>query len=289
ELNETLPVLPLNQEKISSPASALQVTWLGHAMLLVQLQGLNILTDPHLNEFAGLTRTLSAKRYRPPPCRVNELPEIDAVCISHNHYDHLDYNTVQQLNAHCGSNIYWYVPMGLGDWMRRSGCHNVVELEWWDEHIHPKHRDRERVKFIFTPSQHWSRRTLTDENKSLWGSWSVVGSNKRFFFAGDTGYNKVFQEIGEMFGPFDVAAIPIGAYKPRWFLSFQHVDPAGAVQIHQDVKSKLSIGIHWGTFLLGHEHYLDPPKDLATSLQANSLSPASFIVLQHGETKEISG
>lgn len=218
ELESNLPILPINQSGLTSPPSdSIQVTWLGHAMVLVQLDGLNILTDPCLNSFCGPARCLSKKRYRPAPCTVEDLPDIDAVCVSHNHFDHLDSETVINLNKKCGATLHWYVPMGLKECMIKHDCINITELEWWDETIHHKHDNSlPGVRFIFVPSQHWSRRGMLDENKSLWGSWCVIGSKQKFFFAGDTGYHdQVFKQIGYQYGPFDFSAIPIGAYKPR--------------------------------------------------------------------------
>ena len=181
------------------------------------MDGLNILTDPVFNSYCGMTRMVGVKRYRPLPCTVDELPDIDAVCISHNHYDHLDHTTVCDLNKKFGNKIHWYVPMGLHKWMSDCGCENVVELQWWDEHSHPNFTDQDKaVKFAFTPAQHWCRRGINDNNKVLWGSWSIIGPQHRFFFAGDTGYCHIFKQIGKRYGPFDLAAIPIGAYAPRY-------------------------------------------------------------------------
>ena len=184
------------------------------------MDGFNILTDPILNNFCGPIQILSFKRYRPTPCTVDELPRIDAVCISHDHYDHLDLKTVKELNQRFGDNLHWFIPMGLKSWMTNNvGCKNVVELEWWGKSELSECTDTHNnstAKFIFTPTQHWCRRSLTDQNKVLWGSWTVIGPKHRFFFAGDTGYCKGFKQIGKQYGPFDFAAIPIGAYKPRW-------------------------------------------------------------------------
>ena len=181
------------------------------------MDGLNILTDPVFSTHCGPTWLLSLKRYRPVPCAVSDLPEIDAVCISHDHYDHLDFNTVTKLNRRFGDKLHWFVPMGLAHWMLQSGCNNVTELEWWDEKELPKcDIGGNSTKFIFTPNQHWCRRSLGDRNKVLWGSWTIIGPRHKFFFAGDTGYCKGFKQIGRKFGPFDFAAIPIGAYKPRF-------------------------------------------------------------------------
>ena len=198
---------------------SIQVTWIGHATVLVQMEGLNILTDPVFSEYCGNIQRFGVKRYRPVPCTVDELPDIDAVCISHNHYDHLDHDTVCDLNKRFRDKVHWYVPLGLLKWMKNCGCKNVVELEWWDEHSHPKFTENSKatpVKFAFTPAQHWCRRGLNDVNEVLWGSWSIIGPRHRFFFAADSGYCHIFKQIGKRYGPFDLAAIPIGAYEPRY-------------------------------------------------------------------------
>lgn len=221
----------------------IQVTWVGHATVLIQMGGLNILTDPVFNDYCGMARLVGVKRYRPVPCSIDELPDIDAVCISHSHYDHLDYTTVCELNKRFGSKIHWLVPMGLRLWMKACGCKNIVELEWWDEYTHPKFAEENKAtRFTFTPAQHWSRRGIDDTNKVLWGSWCITGPKNRFFFAADTGYCEIFKQIGKRYGPFDLAAIPIGAYEPRYLslhlsiISESHYDPMMPV-------SKLSTGV----------------------------------------------
>lgn len=142
----------------------------------------------------------------------------------------------------------------MSTWFEAAGCENVVELDWWEENCVP---EKGHVSFVFTPAQHWSKRTLNDDNKSLWGGWAVIGPKHRFYYPGDTGYCPVFRDIGRIYGPFDVCAIPIGAYEPRWFMRAQHVNPEEAVKIHQDVKSKFTVAIHWGTFALANEVCID--------------------------------
>nr|XP_051704835.1 N-acyl-phosphatidylethanolamine-hydrolyzing phospholipase D isoform X3 [Oryctolagus cuniculus] len=215
ELDKELPVLKPyfvdEPEAAGVREAGLRVTWLGHATLLVEMDNLIFLTDPIFSSRASPSQYVGPKRFRRPPCTIAELPPIDAVLISHNHYDHLDYGSVAALNERFGNELRWFVPLGLLDWMQKCGCENVIELDWWEENCVPGHDD---VTFVFTPSQHWCKRTLLDENKVLWGSWSVLGPWSRFFFAGDTGYCRAFEEIGKRFGPFDLAAIPIGAYEP---------------------------------------------------------------------------
>ncbi|XP_021240199.1 N-acyl-phosphatidylethanolamine-hydrolyzing phospholipase D isoform X1 [Numida meleagris] len=289
ELDKELPVLKPyfveNPELVGKTGTGMRVTWLGHASVMVEMDELVFLTDPIFSQRASPVQLMGHKRFRPPPCTVEQLPKIDAVVISHTHYDHLDYNTVKSLNERFGSELRWFVPLGLLDWMQRCGCENVIELDWWEENCVPGH---DAVTFVFTPSQHWCKRTVTDDNKVLWGSWSVLGPWNRFFFAGDTGYCVAFEQIGKRFGPFDLAAIPIGAYEPRWFMKYQHVDPEEAVRIHIDVQAKKSVAVHWGTFALANEYYLDPPVKLNEALERYGLKKEDFFVLNHGESQDLS-
>lgn len=181
--------------------------------------------------------------------------QINAVVISHNHYDHLDYPAVHALHARFGDDLRFYVPMGLRGWFEKYGITNVVELTWWQTHTlrsSSSSADQDRsIDFVFLPAQHWSLRSGFDRNQSLWGGWGVIGRQHRFYFGGDTGYCPEFKNIGAHYGPFDISAIPIGCYSPRHFMCSQHVNPADAVQIHQDIRSKFSLGIHWGTYEMG--------------------------------------
>jgi N-acyl-phosphatidylethanolamine-hydrolysing phospholipase D len=281
ELDKTLPIL---KPEFNFQPNKASITWIGHATVLINLDNVTVLTDPIFSYRASFTQLIGPARYRRAAIDVNELPEIDAVVISHNHYDHLDYGSVEALNARFGDNLYWFVPLKLADWMRDVGCNNVIELDWWQESCIPT---KPNVKFVFTPAQHSTKRGINDDCKVLWGSWSVIGPTRRFFFAGDTGYCPVFKQIGETYGPFDISAIPIGAYEPRWFMGPQHVDPEQAVQIHKDVKSKFSVGVHWGTFALAHEYYLEPPQKLKTALEDQNLNENEFITISHGETKVV--
>ncbi|RWS11168.1 N-acyl-phosphatidylethanolamine-hydrolyzing phospholipase D-like protein, partial [Dinothrombium tinctorium] len=280
-------VLPVVKPQFDSDPNEneLQITWLGHATVVVQMDNVTFITDPIFSERASPSQVIGPRRYREPPCTIHDLPSnLDAVVISHNHYDHLDLNTVTMLNARYGVELRWFVPLGLKSWFDQVGIDNVIELDWWEENCVP---DKNDVSFVFTPSQHWSKRTLSDDNKSLWGSWTIIGPRHRFYFAGDTGYCPVFKEIGHLYGPFSVAAIPIGAYEPRWFMKYQHINPEEAVLIHEDIKSKFSIGVHWGTFSLANEYYLDPPVKLRDALEAKKLSLDSFVTFKHGETRVV--
>lgn len=287
ELDNALPIIKPGfseyyDENISE--KDIVVTWLGHASTLIRMEKINILTDPVFSSRCSPSQLAGTKRYREIPCTVHELPTINVVLISHNHYDHLDLNTVLAINARFGKDVHWFVPMGLARWFTDTGCETVHQLDWWQEECI---FDLNQIRFICTPAQHWSKRNLIDTNKSLWCGWALIGSNTKIYFAGDTGYCSVFEQIGSRFGPFDFAAIPIGAYAPRWFLKPQHVDPDEAVQIHLDLKAKKSLGIHWGTFPLSHEPYLEPPQRLKEALSNENIPEGDFFVLKHGETKII--
>uniref|UniRef100_A0A8B9USI3 N-acyl-phosphatidylethanolamine-hydrolyzing phospholipase D n=1 Tax=Anas zonorhyncha TaxID=75864 RepID=A0A8B9USI3_9AVES len=280
ELDKELPVLKpyfvQNPELVGKTGTGMRVTWLGHASVLVEMDEIVFLTDPIFSQRASPVQLMGPKRFRGPPCTVDQLPKIDAVVISHTHYDHLDYNSVKSLNERFGNELRWFVPLGLLDWMQRCGCENVIELDWWEENCVPGH---DAVTFVFTPSQHWCKRTVTDDNKVLWGSWSVLGPWNRFFFSGDTGYCVAFEQIGKRFGPFDLAAIPIGAYEPRWFMKHQHVDPEEAVRIHIDVQAKKSVAIHWGTFALANEvEFLSDGKVHETEEHIGNAASSTFNV-----------
>ncbi|KAH9489073.1 hypothetical protein Btru_057712 [Bulinus truncatus] len=289
-LDETLPVV---KEDLSlfetSPANGVRHMWIGHSTSLIQLDGVTFLTDPVFSERCTpclLNRVpVGPKRYRPPPCSIDELPHLDFVLISHNHYDHLDYNSVMLLNNRFGDKLQWFVPKGLKRWMNDSGCQNVTEMSWWQEQLVINN-----VRIVCTPCQHWCRRGIWDTNKVLWSSWCVLGPKHRFYFAGDTGYCNVFKTIGDLYGPFTLATIPIGAYNPRWMLAYQHVDPEEAIEIHKDVKAKHSIGIHWGTFPMGaKEFYLEPKTKLQELLVQKGMDPSSFCAVNHGEITTVEG
>jgi len=206
KLESTLPLHPTDHSLLANPpADKVQVTWVGHSTVLVQMDGLNLLTDPVFAERCSPLSFAGTKRLRPPPLAISELPRIDLVVISHNHYDHLSHPDVLQL----GNTPLWCVPLGLKKWMNDCGITNVHELDWWGEH-------RLRVNdkdFLVTcvPAQHWSKRGLFDDNTTLWSGWTVAGPNLRFYYSGDTGYCPVFEQIGKKCGPFDLAAIPVSA------------------------------------------------------------------------------
>jgi N-acyl-phosphatidylethanolamine-hydrolysing phospholipase D len=258
------------------------LTWIGHATALVQIDGVNILTDPMFSDRASPFSFAGPERRVPPGLSLAELPHIDIVLISHSHYDHLDEASVKALNAQPGGPPLFLVPLGIKAWLASKGISNAQESDWGD------HTLASRLNFWFVPATHWSARTLSDRNETLWGGWVVKTSAQSahpfsLYFAGDTGYSRDSQRIGDAFGCVDLALIPIGAYAPRWFMGPQHVDPQQAVQVFQDVHAKKAIGIHWGTFELTDEPLDEPPKKLAEATRAAGLPDDAFTVLHHGQ------
>ncbi|MGK2953175.1 MAG: MBL fold metallo-hydrolase [Thiobacillus sp.] len=266
---------------LHEPAGNPSVTWIGHATLLLRLGGLNVLTDPHFSKRASPVGFAGPRRYQPPGVALAELPQIHAVVISHSHYDHLDVDSVRQLHQRSGGTLRFFVPLGLKPWFADLGIDTVTELDWWE------HAELGGVRFTLTPVQHWSARSLFDRNRTLWGGWAIRAPNLNFFFSGDTGYSPDFKQIGRRLGPFDFAALPIGAYEPRWFMRAQHVDPVEALKIHQDIRARQSLGVHWGTFEMADEALDEPPRELAKARLAAGMEESVFFVLRVGETRRI--
>jgi L-ascorbate metabolism protein UlaG (beta-lactamase superfamily) len=255
------------------------LTWIGHATLLLQLDGKNILTDPQFSHRASPVQWAGPTRVVPPGLSMQDLPPIDIVLISHDHYDALDKDSILALHRRpAGARTRFYVPLGLKLWFEALSIRQVIEMDWWDVH----HDDGAAV--VAVPAQHWSKRGLFGRNTSLWAGWIVQLNGFRFFFAGDSGYAPHFKEIGRRYGPIDLAALPIGAYEPRWFMAADHMTPEEAVQVHRDVGARKSVAIHWGTFILTDEPLDEPPRRLAQARKAQGLADKEFAVLRHGET-----
>jgi N-acyl-phosphatidylethanolamine-hydrolysing phospholipase D len=213
------------------------------------------------------------------------------VLISHSHYDHLDLDSVRALAQQKGGAPLYIVPLGLKDWFSKQGMTTVKELDWWDSVV------EKGVEFNLTPVQHWSARSLGDRSQTLWGGWSVFGADFHWYYGGDAGYSKDFLDTQQRFasrqtdalgGGFDIALIPVGAYEPRWFMEHQHLNPTEALQIHKDLKAKLSVGVHWGTFELTDESLDQPPKDLAAARKDQGVDENDFFLLSIGQTRKLS-
>ncbi|MDI3407049.1 MBL fold metallo-hydrolase [Streptomyces cavernicola] len=243
-----IPLLPFEPGPLPRPtATDLAVTWVGHASWVVGIGGLTVLTDPVWSR-----RILGIPpRITPAGVAWSALPRIDAVVISHNHYDHLDAPTLKRLPRETPL----FVPAGLGRWFRRRRFSCVTELDWWEA------AQLGSVRFEFVPAHHWSKRTLTDTCRSLWGGWVLTDrADRKLYFAGDTGYGHWFAEIGRRHPGIDLALLPIGAYDPRWWLSDVHCDPEEAVRAVTDLGATRLAPMHWATFLLSAEPVLEPLK-----------------------------
>jgi L-ascorbate metabolism protein UlaG (beta-lactamase superfamily) len=276
---------------IQSQHGDVAVTWVGHATVLLQVDGLNILTDPHWGQRSSPVSFAGPKRHQKPGVPFESLPRIDAVVISHNHYDHLDLDTVRKLMVQASGPPKFFVPLGVHHWFKKNVPGSVLEghmqnvwgMDWGDEFKLPGRRENATFKFLAI--QHWSARGIWDRSESLWGSWAILHPKFRFWFSGDLGYSKDTVDIGALIGPIDLAAVAIGAYEPRWFMKGAHLNPAEAVQVMKDVKAKKSLAIHWGTFEGLTDEPLDqPPKDLKAALAASGVAETDFRVLKIGET-----
>ncbi len=257
------------------------LTWLGHATFLLQIGGVNILTDPHLTKRASPLSWAGPKRHVEPPLSFDELPHIDIVVVSHSHYDHLDTGTLRRLAAQPGGPPRYYVGLGLAAWARDHDIPNVAELDWW------QNVEQDDIRLHFVPVQHWSARTPWDRDRTLWGAWVIEYGDARFFFGGDFGYSQDLADARARFGGFDLAMIPVGAYEPRWFMKTMHVNPEEAVKAHVDLNARYSVGMHWGTFRLTDERLDEPPLKLAEALERAGVSPQRFFLMQHGETRRL--
>jgi N-acyl-phosphatidylethanolamine-hydrolysing phospholipase D len=271
------PLVPNDGRALRERAGGPTVTWVGHATLLIQLDGVNVLTDPQWSERASPLSFGGPKRVMPPGLAFENLPPIHAVVISHDHYDHLDVATVRQLAA--THRPRFFVPLRMKAWFADIGIsEQVEELDWWDA------RGVGTVTLTLVPSHHWSQRTPWDTNRRLWGGWVVAGRERRLYFAGDTAYFDGFKEIGARLGPIDVAALPIGAYLPPVIMKPGHLDPAQALDAFVDLRARTLLAIHFGTFDLAEEPLEEPPRLLERLADERKLTERVWI-LKHGETR----
>lgn len=248
------------------------LTWVGHATMLIRLPGQTILTDPVM----GSRIPGGIKRRVPLGITWDELPPIDAVILSHDHYDHLDRKTVKRL----GPSVRFFVPLGTARWFRRRGLTNVTELDWWQS------ADFGGTRFTFVPSHHWCRRTPWDTNNRLWGGWVIEPKDgPKLYFGGDTAYGHWFEAIGRTHPGIDTAILPIGAYAPRWFMRSVHMDPDEAVQALGDLRAKRLASIHWGTFVLTQEPLTEPLERIRSAWTKSGRPRADLLDLAIGESR----
>lgn len=248
--------------------------------MLLRLGTLHLITDPHLTGRASPFSFAGPRRHVPIPAPVGRLPRVDVALISHNHYDHLDDGSIRAL-LRANPALVCYVPLGLGPWLRRRGAQHVHELDWWQKHGH------EELEIHCVPAQHWSARSLFDRNRTLWCGWMVKIRGLSFYFSGDTGYSPRLQEISHRLGAPDLAALPIGAYLPRWFMGPQHVDPPESVRLHRELRVRHSLAIHWGTFELADDSLDQPERELRQAMAASDLGPEDFWIIRQGESRPL--
>lgn len=255
-------------------------TFVNHASFLLQTKNFNFLTDPLWSDRTSPISFMGPKRFRSPGMKIEELPEIHFIVISHNHYDHMDLKAIEEL--HKKFKPVFIMPLGNSSYLSDIEGIQTVELDWWQSHEMTVRGTAAKITLV--PAQHWSSRSLTDKRKALWGGFVVEVDQKKIYFSGDSGYSKnIFSQIGERWKNFDLALLPIGAYEPRWFMKVNHMNPEESVQAHLDVKSKISVAMHFGTFQLSDEVFGQPEKDFEAA--KNKLAVDNFITLDVGETK----
>lgn len=270
---EVFPIVPL--PKIDQ---GIKVTYIGHENFLIQTEGLNLLTDPVYSERTSPVGFAGPKRAHLPGIRFEDLPQIDVVYVSHNHYDHMDSDTIKRLSKKFSP--LFITPPGNKENLQRFGAHNIIELDWWQTH-----QLKENLILTMTPAQHWSGRSPFDRRKALWGSFFLKANNRSIYFAGDTGYGPHFTEIQKRQGDIDLALLPIGAYEPRWFMKDIHMNPEDAVLAHLDLKAKQSLGMHFGMFQLTNEGIDTPLQDLDLAVIKHKVD--NFKTLKPGQSLDL--
>ena len=261
-----IPVVRLGKDAFANPpASGLRLTWLGHATALLEIDGARVLTDPVWSERVSPSSLLGPRRFFSPPLPMEDLPPLDAVVVSHDHYDHLDMATIRTLSARGAT---FYVPLGVGAHLEKWGVpsEHVHELDWSESaRVGP-------LTLTLTPARHFSGRTLKDRNRTLWGSWVLGGPRHRVFYSGDTGDFDGFRAIGDVYGPFDATLMSAGAYSPAW--PAVHMFPEELVQAHQDLRGGLLIPVHWGTFNLAFHDWNDPVRRISAESARRGITVA---------------
>lgn len=261
------------QADLSIPGEG--IWWLGHASLLLRFNQRYLLIDPVLSDRASPLPFVGPARKTPVPLDIDALPQLDALLISHNHYDHLDSATVRKIYRRF-PDVSVFVPLGLKACFHRRGFRHVTELDWWHSAALPK------ITLICVPAQHWSMRTPWDRNRSLWCGWVVEYRGRRFWFSGDSGYSADLLKIPSRLGRIDIAALPAGAHAPRWFMANHHMDPQQAVLLWQQLGRPCAFPIHWGVFKLADESLDMPPQELLSALAAET-EKSKFIPLRIGQ------
>ncbi len=248
--------------------------FINHSSFLIQIEGVNILTDPIWSDRCSPFQWSGPKRMSNPGINKEDLPRIDVVLISHNHYDHLDKASIRFLAEK--HNPLFITTLGVSHLLKKYGAENCVEIDWWQKHTFGP------IRFTATPSNHFSSRGILDRDKTLWCGFTINSSTKNLYFLGDSGYSEIFQEIGNRLGPFDLSFIPIGAYLPRWFMSPIHISPEESAQVHLDVKSKKSVAMHFGCFPLANDNEARATDELRKALVAKNIKVEDFVIPTQG-------
>ncbi len=266
-------------DKLNSIKNNDYIGWIGHATFLIKLGNTTIITDPVFSKNAG-PLIFGPKRYTEPALNLNELPKIDLFLLTHNHYDHQDMGTIRKFPY---KDTKVFTALKLGKYFTKHHFKDVQELDWYQE---VKFND---LKITFLPAVHWSKRSLTDTNKTLWGSFLIEYDGKKIFFACDTGYGNIYKKIGKEFGPIDLTMINIGAYdfRPMFEKSIYHTSPEEALQAAQDLKSKKVLGTHWGTFVLSLEPIMEPPKRFKDNAEKFGFKRDDALIFKIGEFKKL--
>ena len=264
----------------------LTITWVGHTTFLIQIAGLNVLTDPVWSQRASPVQFIGPRRWVPPAIEFDRLPPIDVVVLSHDHYDHLDTTTVSRIADRYPA-VAWYAPLGLGAFLKQHGARDVNERDWWQA------GSIGDLQLTCVPAQHFSGRTLGRRNRTLWSGWTLRSPERSVFFAGDTALHPEFLTIGERCGPFELAILPIGAYEPRWFMGSVHMNPEDCVkamsQLSNGQKDQRLImaAAHWGTFKLTDEPMDEPPARMHQLWQVSRFDANDLWIMRHGETRNV--
>lgn len=260
-----LPIIMRQASAFSQRRQKIRITWFGHSSILLEMESKRFLFDPVFSQRASPFQWMGPKRFHPVPVDWRALPELDAIIISHDHYDHLDYETILGLKD---KTALFIVPLGVATHLKKWGVaeNKIVERDWWQEH------KVDGIRFVATPAQHFSGRRFSNRNSTLWASWAVLGQQYRIYFSGDTGMFNGFKEIGQRLGPFDYTLMHIGAYVNQqeaeeftevW--NYVHMTPEEAVQAHKDVRGKIMLPIHWGTFRLAFHDWNEPPQRMLSA------------------------
>lgn len=274
----------VSQEKVLSDLNNLKdnnyIAWIGHATFLIKLGDTTIITDPLFSKNAG-PLVFGPKRYIDPAIPLNKIPKINLFLLTHNHYDHLDYRTIKKF-PHKEAKVI--VPLKLSKYFTKNKFNDVEEIDWYQET-----QINNDIKITLLPAVHWSKRTLADTNKTLWGSFLIEYKGKKIFFACDTGYGNIYKELGNKYGPIDITFINIGAYdfRPMFEKSVYHTNPEEALNIGKDLNSKKLIGMHWGTVVLSLEPIMEPPVRFKNSAEKYGYQKKDAMIFKIGEVKKL--